>query len=215
MDLPDTLPGKLYLLALNPEKGRPVGRADLGLLLRAAALTDLLQRGLLLDVPGTGGPSVDGRAPQELSPVLTELLGRISESKPRSWGWWIRLRDRPAGTARPARAVRDELAAAGWIRLEEHRLLGLFPSTRISERDPRVRKALLAIVSTTLRGRLSQVEQADAALVALAGAAQLRTVLTWRQRREYRERLAELTARSGPIPRALRAAIRERNTVSS
>lgn len=212
MDLPDTLPGKLYLLALDPERGRPVGRADLGLLMRAAALTDLLQRGLLQDTPG--GPTAAGAAPKGLSPLLTELLARIAESRPRSWAWWIRLRDRPSGPSRPVHAVREELAATGWIRLEEHRTLGLFPSVRISERNPRARKALLAAVSAALRGRLSVVEPADAAMVALANAAQLRTVLTWRERRAYRERLAELTARSGPAPRELRAAIVARNSSS-
>lgn len=207
MDLPDTLPGKLYLLAYNPERGRPIGRADLDLLLRAAALTDLLQRGLVRDVDGR--PSATGRAPHGLNPVLADLLDRIAETKPHPWGWWIRLR------GRPVRSVRDDLAAAGWIRVEEHRILGLFPTARITERDPRVRKALAATVSSALTAPASRIEPADAALVALADAAHLRTVLTRHQRRDHRERLTLLADQTAPIPHALRNAIRSRRAAAS
>ncbi|MDH6135631.1 hypothetical protein P3T37_005047 [Kitasatospora sp. MAA4] len=210
MDLPDTLPGKLYLLAYNPETGRPVARADLDLLLRAAALADLLRRGLVQDVDGR--PSATGRAPHGLNPLLADLLRRIAETRPHPWAWWIRLRGRPG---HPVRSVRDDLAAAGWIRVEEYRILGLFRSARITERNPRVRKALAATVSSALRGPVSRIDPADAALVALADAAQLRTVLTRQQRREHRERLALLTEQTGPVPHALRSAIRSRRAAAA
>ncbi|WP_035796724.1 GOLPH3/VPS74 family protein [Kitasatospora mediocidica] len=212
MDLPDTLAGKLYLLACDPETQRLVSRTDLDLLLRAAALTDLQLRGLLQDVDGK--PSATGRAPQDLNPVLADLLSRIAETGPHSWGWWIRLHGRgnsPDRPAHPVRSVQDDLAKRGWIRVEEHRVLGLFNRSQITERDPRVRKALAATASTTLRGPVSQVEPADAALVALADAGQLRTVVTRSQRSEFRDRLAVLTEQTGPVPPALRNAVHSRN----
>lgn len=208
MKLPDTLPGRLYLLAYDPERERVTGGRNLDLLLRAAALTDLLRRGLLRDEGGK--PVVTGPPPAGLDPVLAEQLTLIADSRPHRWQHWIQRR------ARTARAVRDELAATGWIRLEEEqRLLGLFTTTRVTPRNPRARKALAATASTALRGPLSRIEPGDAALVALADVAQLRTVVSRRQHREHRERLADLAALSGPPAPALRHAIRSRDASAS
>ncbi|MDH6129573.1 GPP34 family phosphoprotein [Kitasatospora sp. GP82] len=208
MDLPDTLPGKLYLLAYDPQRERLTGVRDLDLLMRAAALADLLRRGLLRE--DGRGPAAVGTEPAGLDPVLAELLRQIREERPRSWRSWVGRR-----RGRTARAVRDELAAGGWIRVEEYRVLGLFPAARITLRDPRVRKALAEAVSSALRGPLSRVEPGDAALVALADAAQLRAVLTWRQSREFRARIDKLAPAAGPLPRALRQAIRSRNAAAA
>ncbi|WP_082119327.1 GOLPH3/VPS74 family protein [Saccharothrix sp. ST-888] len=208
MELPDTLPGKLYLLAYDPQRERLTGVRDLDFLLRAAALTELLRRGLLRE--DGRGPAAVGSEPAGLDPVLAELLRLIREERPRSWQSWVARR-----RARTARAVRDGLAAAGWIRVDEYRVLGLFPAARVTPRDPRVRKALVEAVAQALHGPLSRVDPGDAALVALADAAQLRTVLTWRQRREFRARIDKLAPAAGPLPGALRRAIRARNAAAA
>jgi hypothetical protein len=204
---PRSLPGKLYLLSYDPERGRLTGRANLELLLAAAALTELLQRGLLRDERGKAVAA--GPAPADLLPVLAQLLAEVAESRPRSWKYWVAKR---RGLAR---VLPQALAGAGVLRLEQARVLGIFPVTRVEPRDPRPRKALVAAVSAALRGPLSRIDPQDAALVALADAARLSTVLTARQRREHRERIKELALLCGPLPRALRQAISSRESSAS
>ncbi|MGW2377987.1 MULTISPECIES: GOLPH3/VPS74 family protein [Kitasatospora] len=199
MDLPVNLPEKLYLLAYDPQRGRLTHTNNLDLVLRAAALTELLRRGLIRDDgrhPAAVGGTADG-----LDPLSAALLEQISQGRRRSWKSWI-------GRQRmSARVVRDGLAAAGRIRVEEHRVLGLFPVARVTLPEPRVRKALTESITSALSGPLSRVDPADAALVALVDAARLGSVLTWRQRREFRTRIDKLAPAAGPVPRALRRAI--------
>lgn len=100
MKLPDTLPGRLYLLAYDPERERVTGGRNLDLLLRAAALTDLLRRGLLRDEGGK--PVVTGPPPAGLDPVLAEQLTLIADSRPHRWQHWIQRRARTARGPRRA-----------------------------------------------------------------------------------------------------------------
>ncbi|GAA1958998.1 GOLPH3/VPS74 family protein [Kitasatospora viridis] len=206
-DLPDTLHARLFLLAHDPERGRLTGRSNLPLLLRAAQLADLLRLGLLRDERGR--PVAAGPAPAGLDPLLAEQLRQIAEGRPRSWHRWIQPR-RPT-----VRLVRESLAGQGVLRLEERRLLGLFPVVRSEPRDPRVRKALTAALASALRDPLTRVGAADAALVALADAARLSAALNHRQRREHKERIADLAALCGPVPAALRRAIRAKDAAAA
>ena len=209
MDLPDTLPGRIYLLAYPPDKDRVAHRSQLGLLLRAAALTDLLQRGLLSDQHGRARS--DGLAPDGLAPVLAAVLDRIAASRPRSWEHWVTADER--GTAR---AVRDLLCEQGRLDLTEYRVLGLFPGRRAVPRDPAVRQQLATGVEAALAaGTAAEVEPWQAAVVSLAAAAELRPVLSRRRQHEQRARIAELTAITGPVPPALRRAIRSRRAAMS
>ncbi|MGK4583966.1 GOLPH3/VPS74 family protein [Kitasatospora sp. HPMI-4] len=203
MELPETLAGKLYLLAYDPERERLTGRRNLEYLLRAAALTELLRRGLLREDGRT--PVAVGTLPAGLDPVLADQWRRIAGGRSHSWQHWVRWPHR-----RTVRAVREGLAAAGWIDVEEYRVLGVFPAARIALREPRVRRALEAAVSSALRGPLSRVDPDDAALVALADAARLHAVLTWRQSREFRSRIQKLAPAAGPVPLALRRALQAR-----
>jgi hypothetical protein len=200
--VPDTLQARLFLLAYDPEKGRMTGRSNLDLVLRAGALADLLRLGLIRD--DRGRPVAVAPAPAGLDPLLAEQLRLIADNRPRSWRRWIDRR-RPT-----VREVRGGLADQGVLRLEEHRLLGLFSAVRVEPRDPRPRRQLTAAVSAALRDPISRVEAADAALVALAAAGNLSLVLTRHQRREFKERIAELTELCGPVPAALRRAVQGR-----
>ncbi|MFE9422029.1 GPP34 family phosphoprotein [Kitasatospora sp. NPDC006697] len=209
-ELPETLTlqGRMFLLAYDPERGRMTGRADLDLLLRAAALADLLRLGLLRDE--SGRPVVAGPAPAGLDPLLADTLRRLAEGRSRPWHRWV-----AAGRRGTARAVRARLADQGLVRLEEYRALGLFTRVRMEPRDQRARKALAGAVSAALRDPLSRVPVADAALVALADAARLSVVLNSRQRREHKQRIADLAALCGPVPAALRRAVRDRQTAAA
>ncbi|MDH6705450.1 hypothetical protein P3T27_002160 [Kitasatospora sp. MAA19] len=204
MDLPTALPEKLYLLAYNPERERLTATDRLDLVLRAAALAELLRRGLIRD-DGRHPVAVDGAQADGLDPLSTAMLELIRQGRRRSWQSWVGRRQGPV--SRASRVVRDGLAAAGRIRIEQRRVLGLFPCARVILREPRLRKSLAASVGSALKSPLSRVDPADAALVALVDAARLGSALTWRQSREFRARIDKLAPAAGPVPRALRRAI--------
>jgi Golgi phosphoprotein 3 (GPP34) len=196
---PESLPGQLYLLAYDPRKERLTARTQLGYLMRAAALTDLRLSGHIAD---------EGRKVRVTNPggvadqVLGAVLREVADSRPRSWAGWVRRGDR-----RTRLAVRDQLATGGWIRVEPHRVLGIFPTTRIAIRDPLVIQRLTDRLGAALRG--PDTDPGAAALVALAAAGELRTVLPRAKVREYKRRIAELSERTGPAVPALRRVIQQ------
>ncbi|GAA1589750.1 GPP34 family phosphoprotein [Actinomadura kijaniata] len=193
---PDSLPARMFLLAYDPKKQRLTRRDKLGYLLRAAALTELYLDGRLVDDRRRPCPDTPGADPYG-------VCAQIAASRPRSWQHWVR-KDHRAMVA----TVREELRRDGWIRVERRRVLGLFPVHRVTVRDPRVVKTLWGGASAALRGKPSaHVNSYDAATAALAAAADLRTVLPRGDRRRYKRRIAELTARSGPAVKAMRKVI--------
>ncbi|MBD0671023.1 GOLPH3/VPS74 family protein [Streptomyces sp. CBMA156] len=207
MELPATLPEKLYLLAYDPRRGRTTQHSSLNLLLQAAALTELLRRGLLYEEGRKAVARVRaGAAEAGLDPYSARLLGQIRETRQHSWSWWVG-RARSYGHDQPIRRVRDGLADSGRITLRPHRVAGLFPVTLVALDGPGAREALAASVTGALKGPLSRVDPADAALTALVAAGKLRSVLSSGQRREYRGRIGKLALAAGPVPRALGTAL--------
>ncbi|WP_037570700.1 GOLPH3/VPS74 family protein [Phaeacidiphilus oryzae] len=188
-----SLPDRLYLLARR--RG-----SDFALVLRAAALTDLLQRGLVEDRDGCPAPT-GAAAPASLDPYLARVLESLADSRGRSWRRWV---GRARG--RESRTVRDALAERGVIELEERRFLGLIPYLSPTPADESVVEALRAQAAATLEGSSEEA----GALLALAAAGDVRSILPGRERRAHKARLAELTAAAGPAVPALRAALRSR-----
>jgi hypothetical protein len=201
MSVPGSLPQRIFLLAYHPGKGRVPMGTNLGAMLRAAALADLYVRGYLTDERGRA--VVDGRH-SCTDYVLDALIDEITGSKPRKWQFWVDRRQRVTVSA-----VREQLSEGGWVRLEPHRILGLFPATRVAVRDPRVRRELLGRVGNALKHPVGRVDRADAALVAIAAAGGLGLVLDRRTRRAHKRRIQELTELSGPVGPALRRSIRD------
>ncbi|HWG98694.1 MAG TPA: GPP34 family phosphoprotein [Pilimelia sp.] len=201
MAVPDSLPQRVFLLAYSPDKGRIRAGGNLGAMLRAAAMADLYLNGHLTDVRGRA--AVDRRRPCP-DPVLEALLEDIAGSRPRTWQAWVDSRQRAA-----VGAVRQQLSDGGWVRLEPHRVLGLFPTTRVTLRDHRVRKELLGRVSGALKKPIGRVDPADAALVAIVAAGDLTLVLDRKTTRAHKRRIQALTELSGPAGPALRASIRD------
>jgi hypothetical protein len=199
MAVPVSLPQRIYVLAYNPAKGRVGLDSNLGPMLRAAALADLCLRGHLVDERGRAVIAV--RRPCH-DPVLDALLDEIAGSKPRAWQSWISHGHRAARSA-----VRQQLGDGGRVRLEPHKVLGLFPTTRVTLRDPGVRTELLGRVDAALTEPIGGVDPADAALVAIVAAGDLTLVLDRRTRRAHKRRIQELTGLSGPIATALRTSI--------
>jgi hypothetical protein len=200
MTVPESLPARLYLLAYDSRRERLTARTELGYLMRAAALTDLRLRGNLADERGkVRVASAAGPGDPVLDAVLREVAG---DGRARSWTGWVRR-----GQRRIKAAVRDQLVAGGWIRVEPRRVLGIFPTTRVTMRDPLVIQRLSDVLGSALRG--PEADPRAAALVALAAAGELRTVLPRAKAREYKRRIAELSERAGPAVPALRKVIRQ------
>lgn len=199
-----SLPARLYLLAWDTTRGRVTGATHLPHLVRAGALTELAQRGLLDDRDGIATPTdPDGRTGD---PVLDGLLELVEESRPRTWKTWVGLRTRVT-----LEAVRAQLAADGCLRVVRKRVLGLFPSVEYELDRVAVVDALRAEARQVLVGPVpvGDVPERDAALVVLAAAAELRTLSSGGERRAHRERLDALAERSGSATPALRKAVRE------
>ncbi|GGX91663.1 GOLPH3/VPS74 family protein [Streptomyces anandii] len=206
-DGPLSLPARLYLLAWDTGRPRLTGTAHLHHLVRAGALTELAQRGLLVDDDGITTPvDLDARTGD---PVLDGLLELVRESRPRRWRAWVTLRARYTLVA-----VREQLAAEGYLRAEKRRVLGIFPSVEYALD----RLAAVDALNREARGVLegdrpaAEVSERDAAVVALAAAAELRTLGSGRDRRRHRRRIEELTERSGAAAPALRRVVREVRT---
>jgi hypothetical protein len=192
---PDTLPAKLYLLAWDPDRQRLSHRDDLGYLLRGAILTDLSLRGCVRDDDGHVRASGTKRTGDR---VLDDMLREISDDRPRGWGAWVRRR---AGATLVA--VEDQLVASGVVAVDVRRVLGLFPRRRATVTEPVALRA--AVRDAALGDRpVSSLSEADAALVALVVAGDLRTVLSRRERKDNAERIAACTERSGKAAPALR-----------
>lgn len=204
---PDSLAARLFLLAYDPERGRLTARSKLGKLLRAAILVDLQLSGHLDDDNGRARLTTRASAPVDpVDPVVGGVLAELRAVGPRRWRRWI---DRRGGVT--VRQVRDELARAHLIRVEPYRVLGLFPSARITLRHPLVRRHILQSARDTLRpSRLvSRVDLRDAAIVVLASTADLRTVVTKDQRTRHKDRLAQLAVRVGPVVPALKKSLQQ------
>ncbi|GGM89115.1 GPP34 family phosphoprotein [Dactylosporangium sucinum] len=199
MAVPHSLPQRIFLLAYNPDKGRVGLGTYLGAMLRAAALADLYRGGHLTDERGRA--AIDVRHPCR-DPVLDALLEEIAGSKPHTWQSWIGHRQHAA-----VRAVRQQLNDGGWVHLQPHRILGLFPTTKVTIRDPRARKELLDRVNTALHQPIGTIDPADAALVAIIAAGDLRLVLDRKAKRANKQRIQELTELSEPIGPALQKSI--------
>lgn len=185
MDLPE----RMFLLAYDPRRERLTWRADVGLIVRAAALAELELRGVLIDERGRANVA-RARQPKITDPLLHEVLAEIEASrKPRRWQHWVQRRARKTRAAVERRLVADRV-----ITTERRRMFGIVPFTHITVRDPLLVGRLHASVAAALRSRT--VDPSDAAAVALAAAGQLSTVFSWRQRRASRHRIAELTEAS-------------------
>ncbi|WP_007514470.1 GPP34 family phosphoprotein [Pseudofrankia saprophytica] len=208
LNLPTSLPPRLYLLAFNLEKGRMYRVPGLGRTLRAAALAQLHHDGLLADDRGL---AVLAEASAQIASPADELSRLVlrqvtAEQAPgRTWAHWAG-HDRATAT----RIVREELAAAGWVELGP-RPDGLprrgLTSVSVSPPDRQTVRVLNREASRALRGEIADAELPWdlAALVALAAAGGVITLVSARERRTWPERIAALTAMTGPPAKALAA----------
>jgi hypothetical protein len=197
-----SLPARLYLLAWDTNRTEATGAARVHHLVRAGALTELAQRGLLTDEDGIATPadmdSLTGDA------VLDGLLELVRESRPHRWQTWVTLHARVT-----LDAVREQLTAEEYLRARKKRVLGIFPSVEHVLEQAAVVDALQAEARQVLEGPVpvAEVSDRDAAVVALAAAAELRTLVPGRDRKRHQARVEALTERSGAAAPALRKVV--------
>ncbi|MEU6414861.1 GPP34 family phosphoprotein [Microbispora sp. NPDC046933] len=206
MEIPGSLPAQLYLLAYDPRKERVVTNYRFPYLLRAAALTDLLLAGRIADDGGKVRVVSEDRL---ADPVLDGLLHQIAQSRPWPWRHWISKDGRAT-----VRAVRDELETGRWVRVELRQPFLIFNRSHVRVRDTRVVKRLTTQVTAALNGPVSRVGDREAALVGLAAAGELGTILPRARRRAHKQRIALLAERGGPAAPALRKVIQQARAAS-
>ncbi|MFJ6609072.1 GPP34 family phosphoprotein [Streptomyces sp. NPDC091289] len=204
-----SLPAGLYLLAWNTDKQKLTSTDTIGHVVRAGALAELALRGLLTDADGR--PAVAEGAPTG-EPALDDLLELIARSRPLAWKGWINQGVKPTLTA-----VREQLAEAGCLSLDTHRIGGLISVTTVNPPPSGAGDLLRNRAVRALRGEgpADAVPDHDAALITLAAAGGLRTVISEADSRAYQQRLAALAGRGGPVGEALRRILPElRETVA-
>ncbi|MFF2996521.1 GPP34 family phosphoprotein [Streptomyces sp. NPDC057950] len=193
----DDLPSLVYLLAYDDSAQGPYDRARTELLVRAAVLIDLALRGRLGEDGGT--VIVSGTEPTG-SPVLDAALRDAA-----GHGWKQLLRHR---RERTLTEVEDRLAGAGLLTVKEPRTR--FGSRRLVLTDRAVPAALRARVSAALRGEGSvrEIPAADAALLALAAAGGVRSVVSRQDQKTFRARIDACTGRLATLAPGLEKAVR-------
>lgn len=202
-----SLPARLYLLAWDTTGLRLTDTAHLRNLVRAGALTELAQRGLLVDDEGIATPvDLDSRTGDT---ALDGLLDLVRESRPRRWGTWVT----PWARLTLA-AVREQLTAGGYLRAEKRRTFGILPTVHHVLDRVRAADALREEARQVLEGPVpaAEVSERDAAVVALAAAAGLCTPASGAVSGHHGRRIEELTERGGAAGPALREVAREIRT---
>ncbi|MDF3301747.1 GOLPH3/VPS74 family protein [Streptomyces tropicalis] len=193
----DDLAGLMYLLAHDDAAEGPWNRSRTELLVRAAALVDLALRGRLREHDGT--VTVSGTEPTG-DPVLD---GVLRDAAGHGWKHLVRRHRR-----RTLAQVEDRLAAAGLLTVEAPRTP--FGTRRVTVTDRAAPAALRARVSAALHGDgpVQDVPTRDAALLALAAAGGVRTVVPRRDRKTCRARIDACTGRIAPLAPGLEKAVR-------
>jgi hypothetical protein len=202
-----SLPARLYLLAWDTNRTEVTGADRLHQLVRAGALTELAQRGLLTDEDGIATP-VDMDSLTE-DTVLDGLLELVRESRPHRWQRWVTLH-----ASVTLDAVREQLTAQGYLRAQKKRVLAVFPSVEHVLQQGALVDALREEARQVLEGPVpvAEVSDRDAAVVALAAAAELPTLVPGRERQRHKARIEALTERSGEASPALRKVVGEVQT---
>lgn len=188
----------MYLLAHDDAADGPYDRSRTELLVRAAALTDLTLRGRLVDDDGTA--TVSGTEPTG-DAVLDGVLRDAADGHT-----WKHLVRRHRG--RTLTEVEDRLAAAGLLNVRAPRTR--FGTRRLTVTDRALSAAVRARVSTVLHGDgpVREVPAADAALLALAAAGGIRSVVSRQDHKTFRARIDACTGSLAALAPGLEKAVR-------
>ncbi|MFE7030048.1 GPP34 family phosphoprotein [Streptomyces sp. NPDC057621] len=194
----DDLACHLYLLAHDDAAEGPYDRSRTQLLVRAAALIDLAARGRLVENGGT--VTVSGTEPTG-DPVLDGVLRDAAGGH----GWKHLVRRHRKQTLIQ---VEDRLVEAGLLGVKVPRTP--FGTRRLTVTDRAVPAALRTRVSAVLHadGPVREVPVADAALLALAAAGGIRSVVTRQDQKTFRARIDACTGCLAALAPGLEKAVR-------
>lgn len=199
--LPDSLPEQVFLIACDLDR-HWAPRRGISVVVRGALLTDLSLRGCLVESEEDGTVRVSGTR-RTGNAVLDDALRQMSEQRPCGWRGWFR-RDVRQTTS----AVQEQLAARGLITVEPVRILGVFPSTRVSVHDPAQVVGLRHLVRDIV-SRADRVSDEQASLVALLAVGEVRAALSRQDRKNYSARIKALTEQGGAAIPALARVVRQ------
>lgn len=205
MDKTLTLAEELLLLGLHDEKGTMLSASALAMPygLAGAMLIELAQAGLARVEGKDLVASPRGSARDE---ILDEVLEAIRSSpKVRSIGHWV---GRFGRSGKFKKRFLARLAGKGIVTHEEGRFLGIFPTSRYPQLDPRPEAGVRDRVRSGIRGVASPGER-DGSLISLVHACDLVGVLFEKgERREAKARAKEIARRQpigGAVARAVEA----------
>ncbi|MEV6765529.1 GPP34 family phosphoprotein [Streptomyces sp. NPDC051105] len=193
----DDLACLMYLLAHDDAAEGPYDRSRTELLVRAAALIDLALRGRLGEDGGT--VTVTGTRSTG-DPVLDDVL---RDAAGHGWKHLVRRHRK-----RTLIQVEDRLAAAGVLTVEAPRTR--FGTRRLTVTDRAVPAALRARVSAVLHGHgpVQEIPAADAALLALAAAGRIRSIVSRQDHSACRARIDACTSSLAVLAPGLEKAVR-------
>ncbi|MGW4567742.1 GOLPH3/VPS74 family protein [Streptomyces sp. NPDC004561] len=194
----DDLACLMYLLAHDDAAEGPYDRTRTELLVRAAALVDLALRGRLREDGGTvtvSGTEATG------DPVLDGVLRDAAVGH----GWKHLVRHH---RKRTLTEVEDRLAAAELLTVKAPRTR--FGTRRLTVTDHAVTAALRARVAAALHGSgpVREVPAADAALLALAAAGGVHSVVSRQDQKTFRARIDACTGSLAALAPGLEKAVR-------
>jgi hypothetical protein len=207
---------RLLLLVLDDDKGKNQVRfADKALagsllfeLLRGGAIELVDDRVRAIDATPTDTTPAD-TTPADTTPtdtVLRDAVAEIAEeSKPRDARWWVDHLPSRLEPFLPRLAAR--LVESGVLSQEQHKVLGIFPQTRLPERDhtpeAQARERLLAV----LLGEV-EADADDAELAAMVAALGMVGGIVGRDRRKEAERRAKELSESAELGEAVGRAVK-------
>ncbi|MEV0480260.1 GPP34 family phosphoprotein [Streptomyces sp. NPDC050508] len=195
----DDLASLMYLLAYDDAAEGPYDRRRTQLLVRAAALIDLASRGRLAE-DGGGKVTVSGPRPTG-DPVLDGVLRDAAAGH--GWKHLVRRHRKETLTQ-----VEDRLAGTGVLTVKARRTP--FGTRRLTVTDRAVPAVLRARVSEALHGNrpVRELPAADAALLALAAAGGIRSVVSRRDHKTFRARIDACTGSLAALAPGLEKAVR-------
>jgi golgi phosphoprotein 3 len=205
MDKTLTLAEELLLLGLHDEKGTMLSASALAMPygLAGAMLIELAQGGLVRIEGKALAASPRGSARDE---ILDEVLEAVRSSpKARSIDHWV---GRFGRSGKFKKRFLARLAGKGIVTHEEGRFLGIFPTSRYPQLDPRPEAGVRERVRSGVLGAASPGDR-DGALISLVHACDLVGVLFEKsERREAKARAKEIARRQpigGAVARAVQA----------
>lgn len=161
-----TIAEEVLLLAYSEAEGRQlIGSSELDAALGGAILAELA----INDRIDLAGKQVTVRdatplGDEELDAALARIAGEPRERKPE---WWVQK----FHSAKLRKRLLSRLAERGVLREEQHKILGIFPSTRYPERDPSIEQGIRERVQSVLSG--TDPDERIAVLVAVLHAAKI------------------------------------------